>query len=140
MPLRTRVRASAHARSGRPTIANAGNPVSCTSASTSTRRGSRPTSACVTARASTQRRYAGNRDVLVDDLQRTEPDELAAELHRALVGAELAQRLLPVEPLDEVDRLRRRREDRARALVEHDLRRLPSELALDADRHRPLQL
>src|SRR5690348_17563303 len=33
---------------------------------------------------------------------------LAAELHRALVGAELAQRLLPVQPLDEVDRLDRK--------------------------------
>ena len=61
IPLRTRCRASAHARSGRPTITNAGMPF-VTSASTSTRRGSRPTSACVTARASTLRRYGGMRD------------------------------------------------------------------------------
>src|SRR4051812_30096031 len=56
MPLRTRCRASAHARSGRPTMTKDGAPF-LTSASTSTRRGSRPTSACVTARASTSRRY-----------------------------------------------------------------------------------
>ena len=35
---------------------NDGRPLSCTSASTSTRRGSSPTSACVIARASTVRR------------------------------------------------------------------------------------
>src|SRR5713101_122357 len=60
MPLLTRCRASLHARSGRPTITNAGVP-SLTCASTSTRRGSRPTRAWVTARASTPRRYVENR-------------------------------------------------------------------------------
>src|SRR5258708_24268529 len=59
MPLLTRCRASAQARSGRPTITKAGVP-SLTCASTSTRRGSRPTRAWVTARASTLRRYAEN--------------------------------------------------------------------------------
>src|SRR4051812_21329637 len=38
-------------------MTNAGSPCSLTSASTSTRRDSRPTSACVMARASTVRRY-----------------------------------------------------------------------------------
>ena len=52
MPLRTRCFASWQARSARPTIVNAGRPL-WTCASTSTRRGSRPTSAWVTARAST---------------------------------------------------------------------------------------
>ena len=56
IPLRTRSRASWQARSARPTIAKPGMP-SRTCASTSTRRGSRPTSACVTARASTHRGY-----------------------------------------------------------------------------------
>ena len=51
-PLRTRCFASWHARSAMPTIANPGTP-SCRCASTSTLRGSRPTSAWVTARAST---------------------------------------------------------------------------------------
>src|SRR5262249_17492204 len=66
MPERTRCRASPHARSGKPTMTNAGSPVSRTSASTSTRRGSRPTSACVMARASTHRSYAANRHVSVE--------------------------------------------------------------------------
>ena len=61
IPERTRSRASWQARSARPTIAKPGMP-SRTCASTSTRRGSRPTSACVTARASTLRRYERNRD------------------------------------------------------------------------------
>ena len=52
MPLRTRSRASFSALSASPTIANDGTP-SWMCASTSTRRGSRPTSAWVTARAST---------------------------------------------------------------------------------------
>ena len=60
MPALTRCRASSHARSGRPTITKAGVP-SLTCASTSTRRGSRPTRAWVTARASTLRRYAEKR-------------------------------------------------------------------------------
>ena len=51
IPLRTRSLASWQARSARPTIANAGTaPWRC--ASTSTRRASSPTSACVTVRAS----------------------------------------------------------------------------------------
>ncbi len=54
IPLRTRSRASWQARSASPTIAKPGMP-SRTCASTSTRRGSRPTSAWVTARASTRR-------------------------------------------------------------------------------------
>ncbi len=60
IPLRTRSRASFSALSASPTIANAGTP-SWMCASTSTRRGSSPTSACVTARASTPRRYGKNR-------------------------------------------------------------------------------
>ena len=52
IPLRTRCFASAQARSARPTIANPGRPPSMC-ASTSTRRGSRPTRAWVTERAST---------------------------------------------------------------------------------------
>ena len=55
MPTRTRSFASWQARSARPTIAKPGTP-SCRCASTSTRRASRPTSACVTVRASTVRR------------------------------------------------------------------------------------
>ena len=51
-PLRTRCFASWQARSARPTIAKPGMP-GCRCASTSTFRGSRPTSAWVTARAST---------------------------------------------------------------------------------------
>ena len=51
-PLRTRCFASWQARSASPTIANAGTP-GWRCASTSTLRGSRPTSAWVTARAST---------------------------------------------------------------------------------------
>ena len=54
-PLRTRCFASWHARSASPTIANPGTP-GWRCASTSTRRGSSPTSAWVIARASTQRR------------------------------------------------------------------------------------
>src|SRR5690348_833195 len=53
MPAFTRWRASAHARSGSPTITKTGVPMLLTWASTSTRRGSRPTRAWVTARAST---------------------------------------------------------------------------------------
>ena len=52
MPLRTRSLASWQARSASPTIAKAGVP-SCRCASTSTLRGSSPTSAWVTVRAST---------------------------------------------------------------------------------------
>ena len=50
--------ASWQARSASPTIENAGRPSLRGRASTSTRRGSRPTSAWVSARASTLRRYA----------------------------------------------------------------------------------
>src|SRR6185437_6239584 len=64
IPDMTRCRASAHARSGSPTMTNAGRLVSRTSASTSTRRDSRPTSACVMARASTHRRYGQTCDDL----------------------------------------------------------------------------
>ena len=52
IPLRTRSFASWQARSARPTIEKAGR-ASSRHASTSTRRGSSPTSACVTVRAST---------------------------------------------------------------------------------------
>src|SRR4029079_5914016 len=87
IPLRTRCRASAHARSGRPTITNAGMPF-VTSASTSTRRASRPTSAWVTARASTLRRYAGKRDGLLEASSAKTRDEHVFEvLARATAGA-----------------------------------------------------
>src|SRR5438270_12620880 len=72
----------------------------------------------------------------VDDLQRTQPEQLAAERDGALVRAELAQRLLPVQPLDELGGRRRGREDRARSLPEHDLGGLAAELALEPKRHR----
>ena len=56
IPLFTRSFASWHARSTRPTIFSPGVPPP-TRASTSTRRGSSPTRAWVTARASMTRRY-----------------------------------------------------------------------------------
>src|SRR5437868_6815044 len=65
----------------------------------------------------------------VDDLQRAQPEQLAAERDGALVRAELAQRLLPVQPLDELGGRRRGREDRARSLPEHDLGGLAAVLA-----------
>ena len=55
-PLRTRCFASWQARSASPTMAKPGTP-GCRCASTSTLRGSRPTSAWVTARASTPPRW-----------------------------------------------------------------------------------
>ena len=60
-PLRTRCFASWQARSARPTIENEGCCPERRCASTSTRRGSRPTSANVTARPSTSRPYDGTR-------------------------------------------------------------------------------
>src|SRR5512132_1958265 len=63
-PARTRCFASWHARSARPTIENEGTPLG-KYASTSTRRGSRPTSAYVTARASTFARYGCGRHASV---------------------------------------------------------------------------
>src|SRR5947209_20505949 len=83
------------------------------------------------------RRRLGRLPESVDDLQRAEPEQLAAERDRALVRAELAQRLLAVQPLHELRRGWRRREDRARSFAEHDLRGLAAELALEPERHRP---
>src|SRR5690242_14930065 len=101
MPLRTRCRASAHARSGRPTITNAGRP-SRTWASTSTRRGSRPTSACVSARASMARRYVEMCDDFVPALSGNARDEHVFEvLAGAAAGATVhvpAQARLELEP------------------------------------------
>ena len=60
IPLRTRCLASWQARSARPTMVSDGVLLPWICASTSTRRGSRPTRAKVTARASTTRSYAGS--------------------------------------------------------------------------------
>ena len=68
MPLRTRCFASAQARSASPTIAKPGRPPSMC-ASTSTRRGSSPTRAWVTERASTLRRYGDSVTTLRQRLQ-----------------------------------------------------------------------
>jgi len=77
-PLRTRSFASWHARSARPTIVSEGCP-SARWASTSTRRGSRPTRAWVVARPST-------------------PSNVEGELVRLCAGSGLEGALDPLEP------------------------------------------
>ena len=81
-PLRTRCFASWHARSARPTTVKAGIPFGrC--ASTSTRLGSSPTSAKVTARPSTPRRYGRICDTCVP----ASCGESCPEAHRRASGA-----------------------------------------------------
>ena len=83
-PLRTRCFASWQARSARPTIENEGCCPERRCASTSTRRGSRPTSANVTARPSTSRPYDRTRHETVPitvtpSKRRWRPEPFAAE-------------------------------------------------------------
>ena len=98
MPLRTRSFASWQARSARPTIANAGTP-RWRCASTSTRRGSRPTSAWVTVRASTQPPYEGRRHSLSNSV--TTRPQLVAQPARSSDGSARRvgdERAVPREP------------------------------------------
>ncbi len=99
---RTRCFASWHARSPMPTIEKEGTSLESRCASASTRFGSRPTTAYVSARASTPRRYGPRRDECVPTLRR-ECDflaERATDEHGFVVLARATSRAAVHVPLD----------------------------------------